>query len=187
MPNPGRIAVIAVASTAVVAAIAAGALVSCSSSDDEDTSNGTVTSADSRNHADPRAATGLVIGLDDDVATHVVAGTANKFQARCEDAADDERVEITTEDGWKVQLTHGSQTLTAENEKLGFPAATFTTAESAIANSRARNPDGFPLGITWDRPNTGEVEVKLKEEIPSSWSAARRNTELLVFLHVACP
>lgn len=53
--------------------------------------------------------------------------------ATCSTRGKQPTVTIETPNGWRVTLTHGSQTVTAENPQLGFtPAIDFTTSQEDI-------------------------------------------------------
>ncbi|MBF6215679.1 hypothetical protein IU487_32290 [Nocardia puris] len=171
--------------TALIAVALTGS--ACTNDSDEKGRPGAVSRAQTA-HVDPAIRTGLAVGLDDGVEGHSAAGSAEYFEAHCFADGDQLSVQIDSVGGWTVWLKHGSQTLVAENATLGLPRAEFTTGEGTIRNSRAliTNEDKqFPLGITWDRPAVGDVEVKLKEEAPSTWNVTP-GTNFVTYLHISC-
>lgn len=174
------------AGVCAVAAAAVAVLVVGCGSPEEDGRAARVTQADSASHSDPRAQTGVAVGLDEDAPSYVQYGDPDRVQARCHGSGDALRIALTTADGWEVSLSHGAQQVTARNSALGFDTAEFTTADATRAASALRHPHGTSLGLTWDHPAVGDVEVKLKDQAPPAWTTPRRGSDFMTFLHVSC-
>lgn len=169
--------------------IAVLAIAACGSDDDstEIGRAGTVSKASAGNHANEILRTGYAVGLDTGSDGHLAYWNPEYFTARCVGTGDQLSVMVSAEGGWRLTLEHGSQTITAENPDLKLPPAQFTTAAGAISRSQSLNPNGIPLGVTWDRPSPGDVEIRVAEDAPAAWAAlATPKNEFVAYLHVSC-
>lgn len=90
---------------------------------------------------------------------------------------------VTTADGWKIDLTHGSQTITAENPSIDLPPTQLAMEQGAIDSIRK---SGYVAGVNWDYPTAGHVEVDLivsEDELPLEWD---QTPEFKMDMHIHC-
>lgn len=104
-------------------------------------------------------------------------------------------VTVTTTDGWKIELAHGSQTITAENPSIEFPAGQLTTTQSSIDYDEDSNAAQlerlghttiYTSGVNWDLPAPGHIEVNIninEDDLPPEWG---QSPEFKMNMHVNC-
>lgn len=147
---------------------------------------GTVTPAESS------AWTGdLVVGVGDQQSADLITlPSAEQIEARCYGSGDNLRVEISAPNDWHASLTHGSQTVTVENERLKYPAQEFTTSQFSLDyavewNQKFQSKDVFLPGVTWDSPHTGDVEIQINEKAPPHW-LVKSAGDFELAMHISC-
>ncbi|MFD6356715.1 hypothetical protein [Nocardia tengchongensis] len=184
-----RWALIAVAAAVVVVVLAVTVWLIVGAGGDRAGSGraGAVTTAASLGNANPLKRSGLAIGVGDVAGpAQVTQPSPEQISARCHGDGDGLSIDLTAPNGWTVHLVHGSQTLTAANAVLGYPAGELTTAAGTIdMSNRLNKGGGFPLGITWDKPGGGDVEVQFSQTAPANWKLGS-TTEFMLFAHVRC-
>lgn len=102
-------------------------------------------------------------------------------------------VVVTTADGWKIHLTHGSQTITAENPQIEAPPGNITVAQYGIDEDRKENAEDLELtgtasiyteGINWDKPAPGHIEIQMYNETPPpEWG---ESPGFSMYMHINC-
>lgn len=133
----------------------------------------------------------LVIGVGDQQANDkITLPAANQVHAQCIGEGDDLNVDITAPNGWHAVLTHGSQTVTIENPQLNYAAQEFTTSQSSLdheitSNEKFGTTNQFLRGVTWDIPQTGDVEIQLNERTPPHW-VIKSAEKVNLAMHVDC-
>ena len=85
-------------------------------------------------------------------------------------------------------LTHGSQIVKVKNDDLGYPEHDFETREGIIEATQPKKdePNRFSMGVTWDKPGPGEVEVQLEDETPPHWVVDSPYKEFAMYAHITC-
>lgn len=144
---------------AAVVALAAAAFVIAGCGNDDNPSRAaksigpsTVPSAD----ADLDA---IVIGWGQKLAPNEITHPAAKdVTVTCTDRGDQLKVKITTPQGWKILLAHGSQTMNVTNDQQHLQADLDT----------ARIPTGTKQ-IDWSQTN--EVDIAAHSIVPDNWQS----------------
>ncbi len=132
-----------------------------------------------------------MIGVGDQQANDKIAlPAANQVHAQCIGEGDNLNVDITAPNGWHAVLTHGSQTVTIENPQLNYAAQEFTTSQSSLdheitSNEKFGTTNQFLRGVTWDIPQTGDVEIQLNERTPPHW-VIKSAEKVNLAMHVDC-
>ena len=182
MSNRSR-AFVGLALTGMIAA----AMTACSGSPGDDGRPGTVT---------PAASAGGVDGWDGNIAIGVgnrkgidlvTLPTPDQVDVQCHGEGDNLTVDVTAPNGWHATLTHGSQTITVENETLTYPAHDFTESQGAIdaVNNVSRKSE-FPIGVTWDQPAVGDVEIQVDADTPPHWMVNSPYEDFDMYMHISC-
>lgn len=133
----------------------------------------------------------LVIGVGDQQAhDKITLPAANQVQAQCIGEGDNLTVDITAPNGWHAVLTHGSQTVTIENPQLNYVGHEFTTPQSSLDydiewNNKFGSNKQYLSGVTWDVPQTGDVEIQLNERTPPHW-VIKSAEKVNLAMHVDC-
>ncbi len=155
---------------------------------------GVVTSSD----AGPVSDGQVLVGVGDDShlpAPYLTIAGASQVTAECQGQNDQppQTITVTTADGWKVHLTHGSQTITAENPRVPAPPGQIATPQSWIDSDREENAKDLATlgyasvyadGVTWDTPAPGHVEIQInQEDVPAEWA---RLPEFKMYMHINC-
>ncbi|MCZ4581542.1 hypothetical protein O4158_21120 [Gordonia amicalis] len=136
----------------------------------------------------------VLVGVGDDShlpAPYLTIAGASQVTAECHGRKGQSpaAITVTTADGWKVQLTHGSQTITAENPNVPASLAQLTTDPETIQSDREYNEQfesasDYTTGLNWDRPSPGHVEVQINlEDVPPEWA---RLPEFKMYMHINC-
>ncbi|MCZ9635073.1 hypothetical protein [Rhodococcus sp. BH5] len=99
-------------------------------------------------------------------------------------------MEISAPNDWDASLTHGSQTVTVENERLKYPAQEFTTSQFSLDyavewNQKFQSKDVFLPGVTWNSPHTGDVEIQINEKAPPHW-LVKSAEDFELAMHISC-
>lgn len=133
----------------------------------------------------------LVVGVGDQQSADLITlPSPEQIDARCYGSGDNLRVEISAPNDWHASLTHGSQTVTVENERLKYPAQEFTTPQSSLDydvewNRKFQSKDVFLSGVTWDVPQIGDVEIQINEETPPHW-LVKSAEDFELAMHISC-
>lgn len=116
---------------------------------------------------------------------YLTVAAGHQVTAECHGPAEQppHEVTVTTTDGWKIQLTYGSQTITAENPNIEAPPGQLTTPQHSIDYSKS--PDSiYTWGINWDKPAKGHIEIQInQDEAPPEWG---RSPEFKMYMHINC-
>lgn len=133
----------------------------------------------------------LAIGVGDQQADDKITLPApNQVQAQCIGEGDNLTIDITAPNGWHAVLTHGSQTVTVGNQQLNYPPHEFTTAQSSIDydiewNKKFESKNRYTSGVTWDIPQTGDVEIQLNQKTPPDW-VVKSAEKVNLTMHIRC-
>lgn len=163
-------------------------LAACSSSESETGNAGTVAPPVDTSVKD-QWEDAISIGVGNKQGTGLVTqSAADQVTARCIDEGDTLKIEFTAPDGWHAQLTHGSQIVKVKNDDLGYPEHDFETPEGIIEATQPQKdePNRFSMGVTWDKPGPGEVEVQLEDETPPHWVVDSPYKEFAMYAHITC-
>lgn len=140
----------------------------------------------------------VLVGVGDDShlpPPYLTIAAGSQVTAECHGPTQQppQTVTVTTADGWKVQLTHGSQTITAENAQIPAPPGQISTPQTWIDSDLEQNADDLATlgyssvytdGITWDKPSPGHIEVQINQEnVPAEWA---RLPEFKMYMHINC-
>ena len=182
-----RITTLAAAAAATVTAVGLF-LAACSSSESETGNAGTVSPPVDTSVKD-QWEDAISIGVGNKQGTGLVTqSAADQVTARCIDEGDTLKIEFTAPGGWQAMLTHGSQIVKVKNDDLGYPEHDFETREGIIEATQPKNdePKRFSMGVTWDKPGPGEVEVQLEDETPPHWVVDSPYKEFAMYAHISC-
>ncbi len=182
-----RKSTLAAAAASTVTAVALS-LAACSNSEPETGTTGTVSPPADTSVKD-QWEDAISIGVGNKQGTGLVTqSAADQVTARCIDEGDNLTIEFTAPDGWQAQLTHGSQIVKVKNDDLGYPEHDFETREGIIEATQPKNdaPNRFSMGVTWDKPGPGEVEVQLEDETPPQWVVDSPYKEFAMYAHITC-
>lgn len=168
----------------------AAALTACSDSEEEGGRLGTITPAESAGGSDGWDGN-IAIGVGNRRGSDLVTLPApDHVDAQCHGAGDTLTIDVTAPNGWHATLTHGSQTVTVENKTLNYPPHGFAESQQAIdAVNRTRRPGAtkiFPLGLTWDRPAVGDVEIQVDADTPPHWIINSPYEDFDMYMHISC-
>ena len=182
-----RKSILAAAAAAAVTAVGLS-LAACSSSASETGNAGTVSPPVDTSVKD-QWEDAISIGVGNKPGTGLVTqSAADQVTARCTDDGDNLKIEFTAPDGWHAVLTHGSQIVKVKNDDLGYPEHDFETREGIIEATQPKmdEPNRFSMGVTWDKPGPGEVEVQLEDETPPQWVVDSPYKEFAMYAHITC-
>ncbi|BCN46596.1 hypothetical protein [Prescottella equi] len=132
----------------------------------------------------------ISIGVGNREGTTLVTKAApEQVEARCLGAGEDRSIEVTAPNGWQAKLTHGSQIVTVKNDTLGYVEHDFQTREGIINATKPKEdlPDLFAMGITWDKPNSSDVEIQVEDDAPPHWTVNSPYKEFAMYMHIQCP
>ena len=185
MSNRSR-TLVGLALTSMIAAT----LTACSGSSSDDGRPGTVTPAESSGGSDGWDGN-IAIGVGNRKGVDLVTLPApDQVDVQCHGEGDNLTVDITAPNGWHATLTHGSQTITVENETLNYPAHDFAESPGAIEAVNRTRPKGstkqYPLGVTWDKPSVGEVEIQVDADTPPHWMVNSPYEDFDMYMHNSC-
>ena len=176
----------AYAGLALIAMIAAP-LAACSASSSDDSRPGTVTPAASAGGADGWDGN-IAIGVGNRKGVDLVTlPTPDQVDVQCHGEGDNLTIDVTAPNGWHATLTHASQTITVENETLDYPAHDFAESQRAIdaVNNVSRKSE-FPIGVTWDQPTFGDVEIQVDDDTPPHWMVNSPYEDFDMYMHISC-
>ncbi len=178
-------------------------LAGCGHSDEADTSNPRGQSASYRGEVTPAAsgstrADQVEIGVGEN--NHYPApwrtiAAGHQVDAECQGEAGrpPRIVVVTTAEGWKIQLTHGSQTIVAENPQIEAPPGTITTDQFSIDEDLKENAEDleqtgtasvYTAGVNWDKPSPGHIEIQMYNETPPpEWG---ESPGFSMYMHINC-
>ena len=159
----------------------------CSGSSSDDGRPGTVTPAASAGGADGWDGN-IAIGVGNRKGVDLVTlPSPDQIDVRCHGEGDNLTVDVTAPNGWQVTLTHGSQTITVENQTLNYPAHDFAESPGAIdaVNNVSRKSE-FPIGVTWDQPAVSDLEIQVDDDTPPHWMVNSPYEEFDMYMHISC-
>ncbi|WP_439033288.1 hypothetical protein [Gordonia terrae] len=138
---------------------------------------------------DPDDRDQVLVGVGDDShlpPPYLTITAGSKVAATCHGVkgAPPKSVTVVTTDGWKIELTRGSQTFTAENPSIEFPAGQITIPPQST--NEYLEEVGIVTGINWDYPSSGHVDVDItvhEDKLPSEWD---QTPEFKMDMHINC-